>query len=550
MEKSKGIKRRDLLKISGAAIGAMVLGRTGLSVSAPSLGRKIESSKLMTATAAFDPLRPEIARAVCESFNEIGFDAEPYPIEYTVNVQKVIREHDYDMWLVRLAGTAIRIDPDFHIYKVHHSSEYVKGRMNWTGYSNPELDRLAEGQQATMDLEKRRGFVYEAQKLIHSDQPSNFLVNPQMTQAHRSDRIKGLVPLMGEGIGSFWSDINMEVIKGDGYVKTGMTVPLKNFNPVAVVDTLEFIELSMIYDRLFRITPDGVPEPWAAESYRITSPTIIDITIRKGMKFHDGKEVTAEDVKFTLDYLKKWKAPHFIEQLDKIKDVELKGKYDLRVNMVSPYGPIIPALLATMFIIPKHIWEEIPEKVGVDDPLKFPNEKPIGSGPFKFDHWRRGVDMKVSRFKDHFRPPKCEGIIRVEYGSHDAMAAAIEKGECDRTRYILTPTLMEDLNKVPNVVGKGYPSHCSYMLSYHTRRPPFSDPAFRRALAHLVPKELIKDVIMHGHAGIGGSVIAPVNKFWHNPEVKPFPKDVDKAKRILKEAGYSWDKKGKLHYPL
>jgi len=129
------------------------------------------------------------------------------------------------------------------------------------------------------------------------------------------------------------------------------------------------------------------------------------------------------------------------------------------------------------------------------------------------------------------------------------MAVAIEKGECDRTRYILKPSLLVDLQKVKNVVAKGYPNHGFYTLCNHTRRPPLDDPVFRKAIAHVIPKELMIEAILSGFGEPGGSVIAPVNKFWHNPEVKPFPEDPAKAKKILSNAGYTWDKKGKLHYP-
>jgi peptide/nickel transport system substrate-binding protein len=86
-------------------------------------------------------------------------------------------------------------------------------------------------------------------------------------------------------------------------------------------------------------------------------------------------------------------------------------------------------------------------------------------------------------------------------------------------------------------------------LSYHTRRPPLNDPVFRKAIAHVMPKELIMEAVLGGHASLGGSVIGPANKFWHNPAVKSFPTDIRIAKKILAEAGYTWDKKGKLHYP-
>jgi len=553
----KGGRIMNKLNIGRGIILTAIVILMGISIIvAPSLsfaggkpGAKVDSMKITTATATFDPVRPEAARVIAAAFTSLGWDVMANPIDYNQNVQKVIMEHDYDMWLVMLSGASLRIDPNVFIYKKHHSSGYKKGGWNWEGLSVAEIDNLAEAQQVEMDVDKRRDVVHKAQKLIHENQSMNPLAYMQMTNAYRSDRIKNVVPMMGEGIGGFWTDVDMEVVKGDGYVRTGATAPLKNLNPVAAKDHLEFMELRMIYDRLFRIGPDGAAKPWAAKSYKIIDPTTIDITLRKGMKFHDGVEVTAEDIKFTFEYHAKWKAPFFVESLKHFDTIETTGKYNLRIKLKDPYAPFIPNLLGAIFIIPKHIWQDIPEKVDVDDPLNYPNEKPIGSGPFKFDHWDRGRELKVSAFKEHFHAPRSDGIIRVTYGSHDAMAAAIEKGECDRTRYILKPSLLMDLKKVKNVVAKGYPNHGFYTLCYHTKRPPLDDPAFRKAIAHVIPKELIIEAILSGFGKPGGSVIAPANKFWHNPSVKPYPEDFAKAKKILSDAGYTWDKKGKLHYP-
>jgi peptide/nickel transport system substrate-binding protein len=512
-------------------------------------GAKVDAMEIMTATATMDPVRPEAARIIAAAFTSLGWDVKANPIDYNQNVQKVIMEHDYDMWLVMLSGASLRIDPNVFIYKKNHSSGYKKGGWNWEGLNVPELDALAEAQQKEMDVEKRKAVVYKAQELIKQNQAMSVLVNVQMTNAYRSDRIKNVVPMMGEGIGSIWTDINMEVVQGDGYVRTGITIPLKNMNPVAAKDHVEFMELRMIYDRLFRIGPSGKAEPWAAESYKVVDATTIELTLRQGMKFHDGMEVTAEDVKFTLDYHTQWKAPFFVESLKHLDSVETTGKYGIRLKLKDPYAPFIPNLLGAIFILPKHIWQDIPDKVDVSDPLNYANEKPIGSGPFKFDYWDRGRELKVSAFKEHFNAPKVDGIIRVVYGSHDAMAVAIEKGECDRTRYILKPSLLMDLQKVKNVVAKGYPNHGFYTLSYHTRRPPLDDPAFRMAIDYVIPRELMIEAILSGFGAPGGSVIAPTNAFWHNPAVKASEENFNKAKQLLTDAGYWWDNKGKLHYP-
>jgi peptide/nickel transport system substrate-binding protein len=540
--------RREFMKLTGGVIGASMLAGPGAVFAASKPGAAVDAMKITTATATFDPVRPESARVIATAFQSIGWDVTANPIDYNQNVQKVVMEHDYDMWLVKLSGASLRIDPNVFIYKKHYSGEYKKGGYNWEGLQNDEIDRLALAQQREMDVAKRREIVWQAQELIKQAQSMSVLAYVQMTNAYRSDRLKNLTPMMGEGIGSFWTDISMEVIQGDGYVRTGATEPLKNLNPVAAKDHLEFLELRMIYDRLFRISPEGKAEPWAAESYTVVDPTTIDLTLRQGMQFHDGVEVTADDVKFTMDYHTQWKAPFFNDSLQNLESVDTTGKYSVRIKLKEPYAPFIPNLLGAVFIIPKHIWQDIPDKVGVSDPLNYANEKPIGSGPFKFDYWDRGRELKVTAVKDHFSAPKCAGIIRIVYGSHDAMAAAIEKGECDRTRYLLKPSLLLDLQKVPNVVAKGYPDHGYYTLSYHTRRPPLDDPAFRRALDYLIPRELMIEAIFSGFGEPGGSVIAPANKFWHNPNVKPNPEDINQAKKILQDAGYWWDNQGKLHY--
>ncbi len=532
-----------------AGLVLFAMASTGFTATMGKPGEKVDVMKITTSTATMDPVRPESARIIAQAFQSLGWDVEADPIEYNQNVQKVIMEHDYDMWLVMLSGASLRIDPNVFIYKKHYSTEYKEGGWNWEGLNDPKLDELASAQQTEMDMNKRQKIVYEAQARIFDLQSMNVLVNVEMMNAHRSDRIKNLVPMMGEGIGSFWTDINMEVVKGDGYVRTGSSIPLKNLNPVAVKDHTEFMELRMIYDRLFRIGPDGKPQPWMVESFNIPNPTTIELKLKKGMKWHDGKPVTAEDVKFSFDYQKEWKAPFFIESLRNVESVSTKGDLEVTIKLSEPYAPFIPNLMGAMFIIPKHIWQDIPAKANVDDPLNFANDQPIGSGPFKFDHWERGRELKVTAVKDHFAAPKVDGIIRITYGSHDAMAAAIEKGECDRTRYILKPSLIEDLKKVPNVVAKGYPNHGFYTLSYHTRRPPLDDPAFRKALAYVIPRELMIEAVLSGYGQPGGSVIAPANEFWHNPDIKGFPEDINKAKSILKEAGYTWDGQGKLHYP-
>jgi peptide/nickel transport system substrate-binding protein len=537
------IKRREFLTRAGAV--GLTLSTAPMSMFARAAGKPVEPMSVLTSNASFDPVRPEMGRLITQACKGIGWDVKLAAEDYNLGITKVFTEKDFDMFIVRWTGRANRIDPETFISMMHSTS----GNYNKWGYSNARLDALARSQQITMDPNKRREFVYEAQAEIFNDVATCPIVYPSMTNAYREDRLDGLVPMMGEGIGSFWSDMNVSTKSGDAYVRTGQTSALKNLNPVSATDSNEFKELRMIYDRLIQVGADGSIVPWAATSVTAVDDTTIDIVLRDGMKFHDGKPVTIEDVKFTFEYCTKWKAPFFISSLEKFSSMDITGSNSMRIKLSEPHAPLMNNFFAQIFILPQHIWKDIPEKVDIDDVLNFANENPVGSGPFKFDYWDRGKELKVSANTSHFQPPKCAGIIRITYGSHDAMAAAIETGECDRTRYILKPALVEDLNKVEGVVGRGYDSHGMYGFMFNHLRGPLQDRSFREAMDLIIPRDVIRDVVMAGYATNGGSVIAPANEFWHNSAVVGRSQNVNKARDVLAQAGYSWDGDGKLLYP-
>ena len=538
------MKRRDFIKksssvLAGASATAM-LPNIGFAA-----GKKVESMQLLTANASFDPVRPEMGRLITQSCKSIGWDVKLAAEDYNLGITKVFKEFDFDMFIVRWTGRANRVDPETFTRMMFHQ----KGNYNKWGYNNTTVNVLTDAQQEEMNVEKRRDLILDTQQLLFDDAAASPIVHPSMTNAYRADRLDGLVPQLGEGIGSLWTDLSVRVKSGDGYVKTGQTSALKNLNPISVHDSNEFKELRMIYDRLIQVGPDGSIVPWAATSIKAQDSTTIDIKLRDGMKFHDGKPVTVEDVKFTFEYFRKWKAPFFSSSLEKFESINITGRNTMQIKLVGPHSPLMINFFAQIFIIPKHIWQDIPEKVDVDDVLNYANENPVGSGPFRFDYWDRGKELKVSANKDHFFAPKCAGIVRITYGSHDAMAAAIEAGECDRTRYILKPSLVQDLNKISGIIGKGYPSHGWYGFMFNHLRGPFKDRAFRTALDMIVPRDVIRDVVMSGFATNGGSPIAPANEYWHNSSIKSRSFNVKKARKILKEAGYSWDGSGKLLYP-
>ena len=295
VKKDKTLSRRDFIKKSSAA--SVAISAAPVSMFSHAAGQPVEEMSVLTANASFDPVRPEMGRLITQACKQIGWDVKLAAEDYTLGIGKVFKEKDFDMFIVRWTGRANRIDPETFIYMQHHRD----GNYNKWGYDNPKINELAEAQQVEMDADKRRAIVHEAQQALFDDAARSPIVYPAMTNAYREDRLEGLVPMVGEGIGSYWSDLNVSVKQGDGYVRTGQTSALKNLNPVSATDSNEFKELRMIYDRLVQIAPDGSITPWAAQSIEVVDPTTVDIVLREGMKFHDGKPVTIEDVKFSFE---------------------------------------------------------------------------------------------------------------------------------------------------------------------------------------------------------------------------------------------------------
>jgi len=135
--------RQLIINTSLIFLGICLIMTAGTVLAAGKPGAKVDAMNIMTATATMDPVRPEAARIIAAAFTSLGWDVKANPVAYNQNVQKVIMEHDYDMWLVMLSGASLRIDPNVFIYKKHHSSGYKKGGWNWEGLNVPELDALA-----------------------------------------------------------------------------------------------------------------------------------------------------------------------------------------------------------------------------------------------------------------------------------------------------------------------------------------------------------------------------------------------------------------------
>lgn len=512
---------------------------------------KVREIELYVTTPDYDPIRYEFGLMIAEEWRKLGFDVKVTPLAWNRLAELGIVQKKFDAFTLAWGGRAERIDPDFFVYQTLHSSQQGVGEYNITGYSNPEYDKVAEAQRRATNKKERQKLVYKAQEIFLEDLPYAPIAHRNQLMAYNKKNFTNMTYMMGEGLNSFWTFMNATPTGNRKVLRWGYPSDIATLNPLSATNTHDFQVMRLIYDRLVRIGPDGQPKLWAAKSIKDVNGDgkTFDITLRSGMKFHDGKPVTAEDVKFSFDLVKKVKAPHFIGIVEPIKSVEVIDDLTVRFHLKYAYAPFKANILGRMFILPKHYWKPILENKGAEGVLQNQNEKIIGSGPFKLEYWRKNQEMKLVRNDQYFKKPKLGGILCIPYSNTQSLFAAVNEGKADLLGWWIQPTEIDELKKNPNIKVVSVPDHGFYHINYNLRRMPFNDKAVRLAMSYVIPKKRIVEELLLGYGTVANSMIAKVNEFWHNPNIEGFSYNPKKARKILKEAGYRWDEKGKIHYP-
>jgi peptide/nickel transport system substrate-binding protein len=287
--------------------------------------------------------------------------------------------------------------------------------------------------------------------------------------------------------------------------------------------------------------------PWAATSWKNVDETTVELKLRDGMTFHDGKPVTADDAVFSINLMVKVKPPVLANGLVGITSAEKVDHLTFRIKLAQP-NPAIFRQLTALMILPKHIWEK------VDDPLRWdpiPNNAVIGSGPFAFVRWDRNQVHVLKTYKQHWAAPAYDGLRRLSLGQADAIRAAMLDGTADVATSVLpvaTEKELADTNKHLGFVR--VPTFNTTTVWMNDTKAPFTDFAFRKALRFATDKDR---VALEGWLGFAdpaaeGNVPTALGD-WHNSKLQKIPFDIKKARQTLKDAGYGWDSNGRLHFP-
>ncbi|MCF6093863.1 ABC transporter substrate-binding protein [Microaerobacter geothermalis] len=324
-------------------------------------------------------------------------------------------------------------------------------------------------------------------------------------------------------------------------VIVGIKGGLLSLDPANYRDRVTESVLRNIFDGLVTRNAKGEVQPLVAESWENPSPTEWIFNIRKGVKFHDGTPLTADDVKFTFDRiiteggLGGETSPRK-GLLGPLKEVQKIDDYRVKFILEEPW-PILLKMLPHQQIVPKAYIERVGDKAFA--------EKPIGAGPFKLVEAKLDERIVLERFDDYYGgspemepvgPAKIKTLVFDVIPEVTTRISALKRGEIQRV-HALSPTLVTQLKNDPNIEVKMVDGTRVFMLEMNTKKPPFDNVKVRQAMNYAIDMDTIVEKVLEGYATrLAGPLLA--NGFGTNPDLKPYPYDPEKAKQLLAEAGY------------
>jgi peptide/nickel transport system substrate-binding protein len=338
------------------------------------------------------------------------------------------------------------------------------------------------------------------------------------------------------GIGAVsWGSTNLAAAaapRRGGILKAAFSADPAGFDPVRGPSGMSHVVIEQVYSTLMALDPEAKPYPELAESYEAT-PDGLQYTfkLRPGVKFHNGDDLTAEDVKFSFDRLRaKDSGYSYGAQVETIESVDAVDKLTVRFKLKKSTGPFLVYMaFPGSSIVPKRLVES-----GHDL-----NAKPVGTGPFMFVSYEPRSAIKFERNPNYFQQgkPYFDAMEFRIISDVTALTNAVVSGEVNFSNEIppkdwATVQANSDL-KTLTLEGSRY-----YWLLPNNSQKPMDNPKVRQAIAYAIDRKALVQGAFFGQATpITGGVIPPWN--WAYADLKYFSDgaDPEKAKTLLAEAG-------------
>ena len=297
-------------------------------------------------------------------------------------------------------------------------------------------------------------------------------------------------------------------------------------NTAAAIDRVVYAN---IYEGLVKVDRNGNFIPGLAENWQVSDDgKVYTFTLRKRVAFHNGEAFDAAVAKWNLERAADPQNgnPH-PEYFNGIASIELPDSHTLVVRLKSADALFIAHMAEGDAVM-------LPPKGHADA-----KSSPVGTGPFKFDKWVRGDRVEMTRFDGYWNPklPYLDKVVFRFISDPAAQIAALKAGDIDVIGYIAAPESAMMLERDDRFKVFAGTTTGEVIMSTNNKAKPFDNRLVRQAMAHAIDRQAVVDLVMLGYGTPIGSHWSPSTPYYRDLTHR-FPYDPEKAKALLKEAGY------------
>lgn len=351
-----------------------------------------------------------------------------------------------------------------------------------------------------------------------------------------------------------------------GTVNIGMWSITGNFLPQYAVSNYEKYIGNLVFHSLYTYNEDLELVPVLAESTTVDdSGTVYTIKIREGIKWHDGVPFTASDVAYTYRLMLdpgydgtrtsnlmsiQGAAAYRSGESSELPGIEVVDDHTLRITTEYPDAVFMEAVGKELWILPEHILKDTP--AAEVDAHSLARNPVVGTGPFKFVRYAEGQFIEFTRNDDYFLGAPCLDSVVVKIVSPSVALAQFQTGELDITAGTgigsLNPSDVEYVKEIPGVQPVVYTTSAVQVVNIGLRKPYLQDARVRQAFAYAIDRQAIVDHLL---LGFGEAANGPLNSgaFYYNPDQPMYPYNPERARELLQEAGWDFNRTLTLMYP-
>jgi peptide/nickel transport system substrate-binding protein len=294
-----------------------------------------------------------------------------------------------------------------------------------------------------------------------------------------------------------------------------------------------WVTTTFLFDSLVWKDQNGLV-PLLAQSWQSSeNKKVWTFKLRQDVRWHDGQPFTADDVKFTVDYLREHPlALAASEATSRIERIEVRSPLEVVFYLQSPWPDFLTDVAGIILIIPRHIWQS------VTDPRKFLQPSAfIGTGPFKYIETRRGEYHLLESNAQYFlgRP----AVERLVFKAVNNPPLALKSGDVDAASFSSPLAMARFEGGDDFVIENGPYSYYVTKLIFNVAHPPFTSKLVRQAFAYALDRQAIVNTVLSGNGLVSSAGLLHPDSRWFDPELPRYEYHPQRAEELLRQAGFS-----------